>query len=152
MARPRLRDDECHITVRTSKALKARLEEESIRRVVSTNLLITNAIEHYLARLVPVDEILEKRKFKNEKDDVNAEWRADHGGGVPGVSPEASAGGSEHEPTRFEAYLQGGGRGPDPEGVRVHVDVPEPPDGPAAEVSTRYERLAAGHVDQPGAG
>jgi predicted HicB family RNase H-like nuclease len=62
MARPKTHQVKRVTTaVRLPEPLHERLTTEAERREVSTNLLITKAVENYLDHLVPVDEVLATR-------------------------------------------------------------------------------------------
>lgn len=62
MARPKVHHENRVTTaVRLPEGLHLRLKEAAEDRDVSVNLLVTKALEDYLARLVPADEILATR-------------------------------------------------------------------------------------------
>lgn len=62
MARPKTHEVKRVTTaVRLPQPLHERLTAEADKREVSTNLLVTKAIETYLDQLVPIDEVLATR-------------------------------------------------------------------------------------------
>lgn len=62
MARPKTHEVKRVTTaVRLPQPLHERLAAEAEKRQVSTNLLVTKAIEVYLDQLVPIDEVLATR-------------------------------------------------------------------------------------------
>lgn len=62
MARPRIHHEKRVTTaVRLPESLHDRVKEAADDRDVSVNLLVTKALEEYLDRLVPAEEILSTR-------------------------------------------------------------------------------------------
>lgn len=59
--RPQEFGDRITKAVRLDAALNERLKAEALARKVSANLLINAAVEDYLERLVPIDEVLRTR-------------------------------------------------------------------------------------------
>ena len=57
MSRPREHGDRIGITVRLDPELVSRLDEEARTREVGRTYLIDRALRHYLAALIPADEI-----------------------------------------------------------------------------------------------
>lgn len=57
MSRPRQYDQRVQTQVRMPVDLHAQLAAAAEERMLSVNYLITRAIEEYLTRLVPVDEL-----------------------------------------------------------------------------------------------
>lgn len=60
--RPKMYADRVGTQVRMSKDLNERLHAAASERDVSVNLLIVRACEAYLARLVPVDELMRSER------------------------------------------------------------------------------------------
>ena len=62
MARPREYGERVTTSVRMPPALYERLRQAADDRVLGVNLLVVSAIESYLDRLAPVDEVLRTRE------------------------------------------------------------------------------------------
>ena len=63
MGRPRVHDEERVTTaVRVPKTLHDRVRAAASERDVGVNLLVVRALEEYLDRLVPVDEVVRTRE------------------------------------------------------------------------------------------
>jgi len=56
-ARARVNDERCQVGLRLSPELKARLDAAADERDLSVNFLATRAIEDFLERLLPVEEV-----------------------------------------------------------------------------------------------
>jgi predicted HicB family RNase H-like nuclease len=62
VARPRVHQEERVATaVRVPKTLHDRVRAAALERQVGVNLLVVRALEEYLDRLVPVDELVRTR-------------------------------------------------------------------------------------------
>jgi predicted HicB family RNase H-like nuclease len=57
MGRPRVHGDRVTTAIRFEKELHERLESAAIERDVSINWLVSRAVEQFLDRLIPVDQM-----------------------------------------------------------------------------------------------